>query len=205
MNADAVDWVVFDLGGVVLTPTPELPALAALLGADPQGFAAPYSAPRLEYDKAGDAVAYWRAVAAGCGAPAPDHDLIAELTELDNRGWSHADPEMVRLITDLADHGARLAVLSNAPSSMGRRVEATSWASGFEVLLFSGDLRMVKPDEAIYRLLLARLASPADRVAFIDDRADNVEAAAAVGLHGHRHTEAARTRSWLSGLRSGFC
>lgn len=42
--------------------------------------------------------------------------------------------------------------------------------------------RMAKPDPRIFRLCLGRLGLPAAAALFVDDRADNVEAAARVGL-----------------------
>lgn len=195
-----VDWVVFDLGGVILTPTSQGPALAELLGADPELFSQAYAAPRLEYDRVGDAAAYWRAVAAGCGAAEPADGLLAELTELDHQGWSHADPRMIALLEELTEAGARLAVLSNAPASMGRRLEVAEWAGPFEAMVFSGDLGLVKPDGRIYAELLGRLQSSPERVAFTDDKAENVEGAAAAGLHARQHTDPGSTRAWLATL-----
>ena len=59
----------------------------------------------------------------------------------------------------------------------------------FDGGLFSGDVKMGKPDPAIFNLLAARYAlNPADTM-FIDDMQVNVEAAAAIGwqtiLHQH--------------------
>jgi HAD superfamily hydrolase (TIGR01509 family) len=42
----------------------------------------------------------------------------------------------------------------------------------------------MKPDPAIYRLALERLAVPASAAVFIDDVAANVDAAVAIGMRG---------------------
>lgn len=52
----------------------------------------------------------------------------------------------------------------------------------FKVSLSSCYLGLRKPDAAIYRRALDILGRPAERILFIDDRAGNVAAAAAVGM-----------------------
>jgi hypothetical protein len=71
------------------------------------------------------------------------------------------------LIGDIAASGTAMAVLSNAPSSMGRLVEAQPWAGAFRQLFFSGDLGLIKPDPQIYRHLLKNLGSAPGEVVFL--------------------------------------
>ena len=54
----------------------------------------------------------------------------------------------------------------------------------FEGIVVSGDEKLKKPDPAIYQLLLERYHLKAADCVFIDDRADNVEAAVALGFEG---------------------
>lgn len=56
--------------------------------------------------------------------------------------------------------------------------------SWFEGIVVSGDEKLKKPDPAIYKLLLERYQLKAADCVFIDDRADNVEAAVALGFEG---------------------
>jgi len=56
--------------------------------------------------------------------------------------------------------------------------------SWFEGIVVSGDEKLKKPDPAIYQLLLERYQLKAADCVFIDDRADNVEAAVALGFKG---------------------
>ena len=197
MSVSDIDWVVFDLGGVVLRATDALGALAAALGAEDEGFAAAYYPPRADYDRDSDADRYFRAIASACGAPVPSSALISDLVRLDDNGWSTVNPATLALIVDLAAAGPRLAVLSNAPSSMGRLIEIADWAEAFDHMLFSGDLGVSKPDEMIYRLLLARLDTPAERTVFLDDRADNVAGARAVGMAAIEFRNAGQARREL--------
>jgi len=54
----------------------------------------------------------------------------------------------------------------------------------FNVALSSCYLGLRKPDLAIYKRALDILGRPAERILFIDDRAENVGSAVAVGMHG---------------------
>ena len=56
---------------------------------------------------------------------------------------------------------------------------------GFKGTIVSGDERVVKPDAAIYELLLSRYSLDAADCIFIDDSLKNVEGARAVGMHAH--------------------
>lgn len=196
-----ITWVVFDLGDVVLASTRALPELAALLDVPPDRFSEAYFAHRREYDLHTDPALFWTAVALGAGSPAPDDVLTAELVRVDDLGWNITDPGTMALIDDLArSAGTSLAVLSNAPSSMGRLIETQTWTAAFEHLLFSGDLGLIKPDQRIFRTLLDRLAAMPGEVAFLDDRSDNIAGAIDAGIHGLLFTGAARARSDLRTL-----
>ncbi len=73
----------------------------------------------------------------------------------------------------------------------------------FEILqmidnyVVSGDVKLVKPDPAIFRLALDRFGIRADETTFIDDNPDNVEAAKRLGIDGIVFTNAASLRAEL--------
>lgn len=73
----------------------------------------------------------------------------------------------------------------------------------FEILqmidnyVVSGDVKLVKPDPAIFRLALDRFGIKADETTFIDDNPDNVEAAKRLGMDGIVFTNAASLRAEL--------
>lgn len=56
----------------------------------------------------------------------------------------------------------------------------------FSDIVVSGVERLAKPDPAIYQLALRRFALSAGEALFVDDRAENVEAAQANGFVGHQ-------------------
>jgi putative hydrolase of the HAD superfamily len=50
------------------------------------------------------------------------------------------------------------------------------------VLVWSYQLRMAKPDQAIYRHVLSKLGTEPEETLFLDDRPVNVQAAQALGM-----------------------
>ena len=100
-----------------------------------------------------------------------------------------------RLVGDLKAAGYRLYVLSN----MSR--EFIDFLRRFPVYgLFDGEVvsceeHTVKPEPRIYEILLERYGLTPSETLFIDDREMNIEAAAALGIHGfvfdHRDPDAA--------------
>lgn len=59
----------------------------------------------------------------------------------------------------------------------------------FDGVIVSGDERVLKPDPAIYRLLLSRYGLEAQDCVFIDDSKANVEGARSVGMHAIHYAE----------------
>lgn len=69
--------------------------------------------------------------------------------------------------------------------------------SWFEGIVVSGDEKLVKPDPAIYKLLLDRYNLDAKTCVFIDDRADNVQAAVHLGFKGIQFSKDRQLRNEL--------
>lgn len=195
-----IKWLVFDLGDVVLKRTEAIPDLARLLDAPAEQVMTAYWAHRRQYDGDSDGSTFWSAVAKDAGTGPPDAELIAELVRLDDAGWGVADEDVLMLIDDAAAAGLRLAVLSNAPSSMGRLISAMPWAGVFDPLVFSGDVGLLKPEARIYRHLLELLGAQPAEVAFLDDRIDNVDGAAALGIRAVQFTGVDAAREQLAAL-----
>lgn len=71
----------------------------------------------------------------------------------------------------------------------------------FQDTVVSGDLKLVKPDAAIYQVLLDRQPDIVpERAIFIDDTYENVVGAEALGIHGIHLTPETDLRAELAGL-----
>ncbi|NLX43789.1 MAG: HAD-IA family hydrolase, partial [Chloroflexi bacterium] len=78
----------------------------------------------------------------------------------------------------------RVAMLSNATDILEQRLRDNYAVNQyFDPIINSAVIGIAKPDPAIYRHLLDRLALEAGQVLFIDDKAENIAAAAALGMH----------------------
>jgi 2-haloacid dehalogenase len=109
---------------------------------------------------------------------------------------------MAQLVADLAARGVPLFALTNFSAEFwpGFRAREAAMFAPFRDVLVSGEEGVVKPDPAIYRLALARFGLAAGEALFVDDRADNVMAAQALGLHGHLFTDSVTLRRALYGF-----
>jgi 2-haloacid dehalogenase len=70
----------------------------------------------------------------------------------------------------------------------------------FRDIVVSGEVKMLKPDPAIYWLALDRFRLKPAEALFVDDREINVEAALAVGMRAHLFTDAADLRALLEAV-----
>lgn len=93
------------------------------------------------------------------------------------------DRDVLRLI-DRIGEDFRLAILSNATNALEDALRHRyDVRDRFETIVSSACVGMTKPEEGIYREILDRLQLAPQEVVFIDDRAENVTAAAALGMH----------------------
>jgi len=97
-------------------------------------------------------------------------------------GLLSANEFIVPLVERLkVDH--RLILASNTdPIHFAYSVEHFPVLKNFERYFLSCEMRLLKPDPAYYRNVLDTLDVPAGDCIFIDDRAENVEAARGVGI-----------------------
>lgn len=99
--------------------------------------------------------------------------------------WStwRVDPSVLALI-DSVRQTHRVAMLSNATDVLEERLSQTyGVADRFEHILNSARLGWAKPDPRVYAELCQRLQLDPHEIVFVDDRAENIVAAAAHGLH----------------------
>jgi 2-haloacid dehalogenase len=89
----------------------------------------------------------------------------------------------VELVKQLKATGIRLVALTNWSAETFPRVRhRLGFLDHFEAVLVSGTVGLIKPDPAIYLLLIERHAVDVRHSMFIDDSIRNVEAAAALGF-----------------------
>ncbi|GAA3093798.1 HAD-IA family hydrolase [Streptosporangium carneum] len=185
-------WMLLDYGEVISMPQPagEMAALAALAGRDPDVFQERYWRHRAAYDLGQAPHLYWSDVIER--DLSSDDPVVAELDVADTASWSHLNPETMEMI-EKASGSHRLALLSNAPGPMAAAIDAAPWSEVFDHRFYSCRMSLAKPDPAIFESVLRRLGAEPGDVTFLDDRAVNVDAAAALGINAVLYRPPGRT------------
>jgi 2-haloacid dehalogenase len=111
-------------------------------------------------------------------------------------------PGAVELLAELRATGLPLYALTNwsAETFVVAR-ERFAFLDWFDGLLVSGEERIVKPDPAIFELLLDRFGLDPASTFYVDDSEANVAAAAALGLDAVRFTGPGQLRRDLAARR----
>ncbi len=99
---------------------------------------------------------------------------------------------------DLKEEGYNIYLLSNFPKSLFEKEseEKLTFLKFVDGKVISSFVKLIKPDREIYEYLLNQYNLKADECVFLDDRAKNIIAAEAIGIHGiqFKNYEDARVR-----------
>ena len=129
---------------------------------------------------------YWSMLAKDAGCKL-DPDQLAAIHELDTAMWSKVNSRMVEWLGHLRSSGMKLALLSNMhPGMVTYCRKEFAWLKNFDFVTFSAEVRLIKPDPAIYEHTLRGLCVRASDALFLDDREVNIRAAHALGIHALR-------------------
>jgi 2-haloacid dehalogenase len=184
--------IIFDVGNVLLRWDPRLVWRDVLPDdATIEAFMAEIDFP--VWNHAQDAGRDWDAAVAELSALHPHR---ADLIAMFHRDWHRSLPGEVpgtrAILQRLGAAGVPLYAITNF--SAGKWEETTArfpfLCNSFRDIVVSAHEGVAKPDPEIYRRCLARNALDAGRCVFIDDSAENVAAAGALGLDAVRFTGA---------------
>ena len=197
--------VIFDYGMVLSNP-PDPAAHAQLLritGLPAEKLDPLYWADRHAFDEGKlTGEIYWRGVLQKAGI-ALSPAAVAELMEWDARMWIMPNEAMVSWALSLKARGVLTAILSNIGDTVSKAIEREAdWLSRIDLCVWSYQLRLAKPDPAIFRYTLDKLGVRPETSLFIDDRAENVNAATALGIQSLVFTTVDRLRADL--VAAGF-
>jgi 2-haloacid dehalogenase len=111
-------------------------------------------------------------------------------------------PGTVELLAELRAGGVPLYALTNwSAETFGSARERFEFLAWFDGVLVSGEERMIKPDPAIFRLLLDRFGLDPETTFYIDDSPANVAAAGRLGFDAVRFTGPGQLRRDLEARR----
>ena len=130
---------------------------------------------------------YWKTLASELGlewSAAQRHALWVA----DFRGWWSIESRTLDLIERLHEGGTRVALLSNAGFDFASGFRHSPMSEFFEVMYVSAEMDAIKPDPDIYREVAEGLGITLDQMIFIDNKLENTDAAAALGVTVHHFT-----------------
>ena len=119
------------------------------------------------------------------------------------RGLTRNDEALTYAVELQARANVTVGIMSNTNQAhVAWLDEFVPELDGFDVVMMSNEVHLLKPDPDIYLLMLQALDTTADQAIFIDDLAANVTAAQQLGLSGIVHSDWTATRpaleTWLS-------
>jgi putative hydrolase of the HAD superfamily len=160
--------------------------LAGRLGVAPEALSEAYRATRVPRntggfaDQAGDMTAVVQAVGIE-----PEPSLIDELVTME-RSFSREHvtlyPDALSTVQALRARGVATALVSNCSHNTDVVVEHFGLDRVFDAVVLSFRVGSAKPDPAIYRTALDAVGARASDALFVDDQADYVDGAAALGI-----------------------
>ena len=183
--ASRIHAVLFDYGQVLSGP-PDPAAWArirAITGLDEARLHDAYWKFRHDYDRAAlTGPTYWHTVAAHADITL-DAGQLAALLAADIDLWASLNPPMVEWAGRLQRAGIHTGILSNIGDCMAQGIVARfPWLSGFDQCVWSHALHMAKPEPAIFLNTAEAMSTAPANILFLDDREENIAAAAALGF-----------------------
>ena len=108
-------------------------------------------------------------------------------------------PGVHEIVGELDASGVPLFAITNFSADFWPPFQAREKAffDRFRGIVVSGEVKLLKPDPAIYFLALDRFGLRPDQALFVDDRQINVDGAQAVGMKAHLFTTAEDLRARL--------
>jgi 2-haloacid dehalogenase len=188
--------VVFDLGNVLIDWDP-FAAIAAGVGPEEaRRFLAATDFDLMAYKHGPDSGGTWAEAEAEVARTHP-HWVEHALAYRANFAASLLGevPGSVDLVRELHAAGVPLLGLTNWSDELYPHAPAMfDFLALLDDVVVSGTEGVAKPDPRVFAIVAGRSGLPLDRLVFIDDRAGNVAAAAAVGMDAIVFTDAAALR-----------
>ncbi len=196
--------LILDYGGVISKPqrSKNVDNILEALNIDQDAFREIYLQERARYDSGQiSGEVYWRNILLHFNLNPEDLNIDYLIRE-DVKSWTKVNQSMIAFIHDSRPKIQKLAIVSNMTEDSLTYIKTHfQWLKLFDVLIFSFELGVNKPDRVIYQDCLQKLAVSANECLFVDDSVENVIAAVLVGMNAiHFSTY----RKFLADLHKGY-
>lgn len=135
----------------------------------------------------GDELQFWSDFVMDRGIAVPE-EWLTQLIELVKTG-AHDVPGVLAIAEQLRSQGYRTPILSNTHALGARAMSEMGCYDSFDPVVLSCNTKVLKPNVEAYVVLLEMLDLPPSACVFIDDRLDNVQTAASLGMHAIHFTD----------------
>jgi putative hydrolase of the HAD superfamily len=100
------------------------------------------------------------------------------------------NPDMIDLVKRLRAAGYQVGIVSNTTPGMAERLSERfpGFSAMFDDIIGSGDIKMAKPDPAIWHYAMERMDVKPEESVFTDDMRSYAAAAQEIGMHGFHFT-----------------
>jgi HAD superfamily hydrolase (TIGR01509 family) len=132
--------------------------------------------------------------------PLPEESLLIR----EYRKGYKPNEEVLQIATRLRDAGYVTPILSNTIASHAALNRERGLYDGFDPIILSQEVGLLKPSPEIFTLTLTQLGVNANEVAFIDDAAKNTLAAQSLGINSILFTDALQLEEALHSLGFTF-
>jgi len=181
--------VFFDLGGVIVRTEFQAPRerLAQRLGMTYEGLV------KLVFEGESSRRAslgeistqeHWAAVIRALSLP----PSAAEIVGQEFFAGDFLDRELLNFIRSLRPH-YKTGLISNAWPDLRDYIVRSKFDDAFDEMVISAEVGLMKPDPRIYHLALQKTGVAPAAAVFLDDFAENIEAARAVGMYAIQFTQ----------------
>lgn len=132
-------------------------------------------------------------------------DAQADELAADSWRWyvGTLDQRLFDWFAGLRARGLRAGILSNSGPGAREAERHYGFEAITDVLVYSHEVGLKKPDPAVYELTRSRLGVESGEIAFLDDVAANVAAARAAGWHAVLHEETERSIAEIEAIIAG--
>ena len=175
-----IETIFFDVGGVILVDfiDRKIIDLAKKYQKDPAKLLKSKAEhrPLADLGKISDPQ-FWKNILDDNGIKATEDDWVFD---------SYMQPidGVLDIIKSLKRNGYRIAILSNDSKEMSaERRQKYQFDSIFNDVIISSEHGVIKPSPEIYRIALKRMQSLPENCIFVDDRQENLNTAAEMGIH----------------------
>ena len=191
--------------GMVLCRQPalgEIDRITQIFGVDHPTFWQLYERHRGAYDKNDiGGKEYWSRFASDTNTYLDDHTLM-KLLRWDIEIWGNLEEPLLAWARSLRAAGFQTALLSNLHLRFSAHIRSNSELFElFDHLIFSSEVRLIKPDPAIFLHCLEALGVKPEQTLFIDDREANVETAMALGIYAIKYQSVPQLAANLKALQ----